>query len=239
MGSLFTTGDGQILKSVPSGYMELDFVNGTITDSANTVTNMNSNLDYYGLTQCGSIAVFCSDSDAEITIGNNLSIADHQLTHIINAYKFSNVRIKVPDNSTPDVNQVIFMASTDDYLGYIINNYAHTRASTTSTTTDSWVTLWSKHVGGYDQTILTTVNTHASNSMDLKIQFSENGSDWYDAQGYTATNGVAIAGGGTPQFNFDQFSTDILHHFYRARIKATSSGNQATTTFFWNLVENT
>ena len=106
--------------------------------------------------------------------------------------------------------------------------------------TESWVTLWSKHVGGYDQTILTTVNTTtASNSMDLKIQFSENGSDWYDVQGYTATNGVAIAGGGTPQFNFDSFATDILHHFYRAQIKATSATNQATTTFFWNLVENT
>ena len=237
MGSLFTTNDGQILKSVPSGYMELDFVNGTITDSANTVTNMNSNLDYYGLNQCGSIAVFVSDSDAEINIGNNLAIADHQLTHIINAYEFSNVRILVPNNSVPDVNQVIFMASTDQYLGYIINNYAHTRDSTTSTTTDSWVTLWQKHVGGYDQTILTTLNTHGSNSMDLKIQFSEDGSVWFDAQGYTATNGVAIAGGATPPA-FDQFSTDIGHHFYRARIKATSAGNQATTEIFWNLVES-
>ena len=238
MGSLFTTSDGLILKSVPSGYMELDFVNGTVTDSANTVTNMNSNLDYYGLTQCGSIAVFVSDSDAEINIGNNLSIADHQLTHVVNALKFSNVRIKVPANSTPDVNQVIFMASTDDYLGYIVNNYAHTRASTTSTTTNDWVTLWSKHVGGYDQTILTTANTDASNSMDLKIQFSEDGSTWFDCQGYTATNGVAIAGGATPDA-FDQFSTDILHHFFRAQIKATSSGNQATCSFYWNLVQYT
>ena len=236
MGSLFTTNDGQIIKSVPHGYMELDFVNGTITDSAGTVTNMNSDLNYYGLNQCGSIAIFCSDSDAEINIGNNLAIADHQLTHIINAYEFSNVRILIPNNSTPDVNQVIFMASTDPYMGYIINNYAHTRASTTSTTTDSWVTLWSKHVGGYDQTILTTLNTHGSNSMDLKIQFSEDGSAWFDCQGYTATNGVAIAGGGT---SFDSFATDILHHFFRARIKATSSGNQATTSFYWNLVQYT
>jgi hypothetical protein len=236
MGSLFTTNDGQIIKSVPHGYMELDFVNGTITDSAGTVTNMNSDLNYYGLNQCGSIAVFVSDSDAEINIGNNLAIADHQLTHIINAYEFSNVRILIPNNSTPDVNQVIFMASTDQYLGYIINNYAHTRASTTSTTTDAWVTLWQKHVGGYDQTILTTLNTHGSNSMDLKIQFSEDGSTWFDCQGYTATNGVAIAGGGT---NFDSFASDILHHFFRAQIKATSSGNQATTSFYWNLVQYT
>ena len=97
MGSLFTTNDGQIIKSVPHGYMELDFVNGTITDSAGTVTNMNSDLNYYGLNQCGSIAVFVSDSDAEINIGNNLAIADHQLTHIINAYEFSNVRILIPN----------------------------------------------------------------------------------------------------------------------------------------------
>ena len=236
MGSLFTTDTGEVIKSVPSGYMEIDFLNGQCVDSAGTITNMNSNLDYYGLTQANSIGIFCSDSDAEITIGNSLSIADHQLTHIINNYAFSNVRIKIPDNSTPDVNQVIFMASTDNFLGYIINNYAHTRDETTSTTTDSWVTLWSKHVGGYDQTILTTSNTHGSNSMDLKIQFSENGSDWFDAQGYTATNGVAIAGGGT---NYDAFGSDILHHFWRARIKATSAGNQATVKFFWNLVENT
>ena len=122
------------------------------------------------------------------------------------------------------------------YLGYIINNYAHTRASTTSTTTDAWVTLWQKHVGGYDQTILTTLNTHGSNSMDLKIQFSEDGSTWFDCQGYTATNGVAIAGGGT---NFDHLHPIFLHHFFRAQIKATSSGNQATTSFYWNLVQYT
>ena len=232
MGSLFTTADGGIIKSVPHGFMELDFINGTATDSAGTITQMNSNLNYYNLNEAKSIAIFCSDSDAEITIGNTLTIADHQLTHIINNYAFTNVRILIPNNSTPDVNQVIFMASTDPYLNYVINNYAHTRAETTSTTTDSFVTLWSKHTGGYDQVLLTTSNTHGSNSMDLKIQFSENGSDWFDAQGYTATNGVAIASG-----DYDQFSTDIFHHFWRARIKATSSGNQATCAFYWNLVQ--
>ena len=148
MGSLFTTSNGEIIKDVPHGDMQIDFLNGTVTDSAGTITQMNSNLNYYNLNQCGSVAIFCSDSDAEITIGNNLSIADHQLTHIINNYEFTDLRLTVPNNSTPDVNQVIFMASTDPYLGYIINNYAHTRDSTTSTTTDSFVTLWAKHVGG-------------------------------------------------------------------------------------------
>jgi len=231
MGSLFTTADGGIMKSVPSGDVIIDFLNGTVIDSANTVTQMNSNLNYYGLNQCKSVAIFCSDSDAEIYMGNDLSIADHQLTHVINAYAFTQLRVKVPANSTPDVNQLIFMGSTDDYLGYIINNYAHTRDSVDSTTTDSYVVAFSKHCGGYDQTLLTISNTDSTNSMDVNIQFSENGSDWFDSQGYTSA--VAIAAG-----SFDTFATDVLHHFYRVRVKATSGCSQADFTIFWNLVQS-
>ena len=232
MGSLFTTSDGNIIKDVPSGDVILDFLNGTVTDSANTITQMNSNLNYYNLNQCKSVAVFCSDSDAEIHVGNELSIADHQLTHIINAYAFSQLRVKVPTNSTPDVNQLIFMASTDDYLGYVINNYAHTRDSTTGTTTDAYVTVFSKHCGGYDQTLLTIANNDTgSDSLDVNIQFSENGSDWFDSQGYTSA--VAVAAG-----SYDAFASDILHHFFRVRVKATSAGNQAPFTIYWNLVQS-
>ena len=71
MGSLFTTADGGIMKSVPSGDVIIDFLNGTVIESANTVTQMNSNLNYYGLNQCKSVAIFCSDSDADIYMGND------------------------------------------------------------------------------------------------------------------------------------------------------------------------
>ena len=234
MGSLFTTSDGKIIKDIPSGMLHLDFLNGTAIDSAGTITQMNTNLNYYNLQQVKSIAIFCSDSDAEIHVGNQLSIADHQLTHIINAYAFTDVRVNIPENSTPDVNQLIFMASTDDYLGYIINNYAHTRDSTTGTTTDSFATVFSKHVGGYNQTLITVDNTDAgSDSLDLKIQFSEDGSEFFDEQGFTATNGVAVAAGA-----YEAFVSNNMHHFYRARVKATSSGNQATFKLYWNLVQS-
>ena len=234
MGSLFTTSDGLIIKDIPSGMLHLDFLNGTCIDSAGTITQMNTNLNYYNLQQVKSIAIFCSDSDAEIHIGNQLSIADHQLTHIINAYAFTDIRVKIPDNSTPDLNQLIFMASTDDYLGYVINNYAHTRDSTTGTTTDSFATAFSKHVGGYNQTLITVDNTDVgSDSLDLKIQFSEDGSEFFDEQGFTATNGVAVAAGAN-----EAFVTNNMHHFYRARVKATSSGNQATFKLYWNLVQS-
>ena len=234
MGSLFTTSDGKIITDIPSGMLHLDFLNGTCIDSAGTITQMNSNLNYYNLNQCKSIAVFCSDSDAEIHVGNQLSVADHQLTHIINAYAFTDLRVDIPSNSTPDVNQLIFMASTDDYLGYIINNYAHTRDSTTGTTTDSFATVFSKHVGGYNQTLITVDNTDVgADSLDLKIQFSEDGSEFFDEQGFTATNGVAVAAGAN-----EAFVTNNMHHFYRARVKATSSGNQATFKLYWNLVQS-
>jgi hypothetical protein len=214
--------------------LHLDFLNGTCIDSAGTITQMNSNLNYYNLNQCKSVAVFCSDSDAEIHVGNQLSVADHQLTHIINAYAFTDLRVDIPSNSTPNVNQLIFMASTDDYLGYIINNYAHTRDSTTGTTTDSFATVFSKHVGGYNQTLITVDNTDVgADSLDLKIQFSEDGSEFFDEQGFTATNGVAVAAGAN-----EAFVTNNMHHFYRARVKATSSGNQATFKLYWNLVQS-
>ena len=177
---------------------------------------MNTNLNYYNLTQCKSIAIFCSDSDAEIHVGNQLSIADHQLTHIINAYAFTDLRVDIPANSTPDVNQLIFMASTDDYLGYIINNYAHTRDSTTGTTTDSFATVFSKHVGGYNQTLITVDNTDVgADSLDLKIRFSEDGSEFFDEQGFTATNGVAVAAGA-----YEAFVSNNHHHFFDAQVKA-------------------
>ena len=51
LGALFTTFNGEPIKNIPSGDMFLDFRNGTATDSAGTITLMNSNLDYYNLNQ--------------------------------------------------------------------------------------------------------------------------------------------------------------------------------------------
>ena len=49
MGSLFTTSDGKIITDIPSGMLHLDFLNGTCIDSAGTITQMNTNLNYYNL----------------------------------------------------------------------------------------------------------------------------------------------------------------------------------------------
>ena len=109
-GALFTSSDGEAVKNLPSGDLILDFVHGTVTDSAGNVTTMNTNLDYYNLQQCKSFAVFASDSDTAINVGNALTIADHQLTHVVNNYDFDDVRLTIPSNSIPtDSNQIMFV----------------------------------------------------------------------------------------------------------------------------------
>ncbi len=232
LGSLFTTSDGEPIKDIPPGDMFLDFRNGTVTDSAGTITLMNSNLDYYGLTQCQSFAVFASDADTGINVGNTLTISDHQLTHVINSYAFDQIRLSIPDNNTPtNTHQIMFVASTSQELNYIFNNYAHFRDSTTGTTTNTFTAYVSNHVGGYDQTLYTIENTDGANSLNVKVENSENGTDWFASSGYSGATGVTVAAG-----SYNAFATDIAHHFYRVTLQSTSSGNHATFKILWNYV---
>ena len=233
LGTLFTTSNGHIVKDIPAGDLFIDFRNGTITDSAGTVTLLNTNLDYYGLTQAKSFALFVSDSDAEINVGNALTIADHQLTHVIESFAYDQIRVTIPENSTPAAsNQLMIVGSTNEEMNYTFNNYAHFRDELgTTTSTNSYVTYVSHHVGGYDQIMYTTENTHGSNSLDVLVEYSENGSDWFAVSGYGT--GVTVTNG-----SYNSFATDIYHHFYRVRVKSTSSGNHATYKVYWNYVEN-
>ncbi len=231
MGSLLTTSDGEILKELTAGQLNLDFLNGTITRPNGVVEQMNISLDSFGLNQCGSIGIWCSDSDAQIIIGTNFVIADHQLTHVIENYDFATVRISIPSNSTPDENQVAFIASTDREYNYLINNYAHDRDEISGTTTNTSTVYYSKHVGGYDNMLYTIQNTHGSNTLDAIVEFSENGVDWFADQGYTTPVVVATN-------SYNAFSTTNQHHFYRIKLNSTSAGNHATFKIFYNNVSS-
>ena len=186
MGSLFTTGKtttaaaGTEITGIVSGAVFLDFMAGTVTlPEGSTVPltrPMTKNLNDLGLQQCNSIGIWCSDADATYQVGSAITLSDHQLSHVINNYGFNTVRIDVPANSTPtNSNQLFFMASTDGWLGYSFPRISHQRGSISSTSTDDYVVELSKHVGAYNQFMITTVNTHASNSIDIQIQYSEDG----------------------------------------------------------------
>jgi len=237
MGTIFTTSDGEALTNVPAGDLVLDFLHGTITDSVGTTTTMNTNLDYYNLTQCQSFAVFASDADTGISFGNSLTISDHQLTHVVNNYAFDDVRITIPSNDIPTSSaQVMFVGSTDAYLGYIFNNYAHFRDQlTTPPTADTpsvagFTTYVSHHVGGYDEFLYTIDNT-GGNSINVKVQFSENGVDWFDDIGYTGATGVTVIAGSS-----NAYASSIMHHFRRVRIQSTAPASPSTFNIFWNYV---
>ena len=246
MGSLFTTGingtnpAGTEIIGIESGAVFLDFMAGTVTlPEGSTVPltrPMTKNLNDLGLQQCNSIGIWCSDADATYQVGSAITLSDHQLSHVINNYGFNTVRIDIPNNSTPTAsNQIFFMSSTDGWLGYSFPRISHQRGSISSTSTDAYVVELSKHVGAYNQFMITTVNTHGSNSIDLQIQFSEDGSNWFIDSGYTTA--VTVAGGATPNA-FDSWASEIEHHFYRVSVVSTSAGNPATFVIYYNFVND-
>jgi hypothetical protein len=248
MGSLFTTGKvtltsgtvrlaGTEIIGIPSGSVFLDFVAGTITlpegSPTPLVRPMSKNLNDLGLNQCNSLGVWVSDADATIHLGSAITLADHQLSHVVNNYGFSNVRIEIPANSTPDdTNQIFFMASSDGWLGYGFPNISHQRGSVSDTSTDASVIYLSKHVGAYNQFMITTHNTDGADSLDLRIQYSEDGTNWFNDDGYSSSAVTVTAG------NNDTWASEIEHHFYRVSIVSTSAGNPATFVLYYNFVND-
>ena len=227
MGSLLTTANGSEITGIASGAVFIDFLAGTVTlpegSVAPLVVNLNKNLNDLGLQQCNSIGIWCSDADATYQVGSAVTLSDHQLSHIVNQYGFSTVRVDIPANSTPDdTNQLFFMASTDQWLGYGFPRISHQRSELSTTSTTAQATILSKHVGAYNQFLITTSNT-GGNSIDLVIEFSENGADWFPDAGYTTA--VAIAGG-----SFNAFASEVEHHFYRVRVNSTVAGNHSAFT---------
>ena len=181
------------MSTLVAGDYFLDFLTGNITQPDGTVTQMNKNLNDLGLSQCNSIGVWTSDSDSTVFIGSAITMSDHQLAHVVNNYGFSAVRVNIPSNSTPDnTNQLFFMAGTDGWLGYHFPTVSHSRFNVSGTSTNTATTYVSKHCGSYNQILFTVSNTHASNSLDLKIQFSEDGTNWFDDSGFTSY--VVVAG---------------------------------------------
>jgi len=243
MRSLFTTGingtnpAGTEITGITNGAVFLDFLAGTITlpagSSTPLVRPMSKNLNDLGLQQCNSIGIWMSDADATYQIGSAVSLSDHQLNHVICNYGFNTVRIEIPLNSTPDnTNQLYFMASTDGWLGYSFPRISHQAGVVQDTSTNAPATVYlSKHVGAYNQFLITTENTHGSNSIDIVIEFSENGSDWFQDSGYTTA--VTIASG-----SYNAFASEVEHHFYRVLINSTSSGNHGTFDIHYNFVND-
>ena len=242
MGSLLTTGingtdpAGTEIVGIASGAVFLDFVAGTITlpegSTAPLVRNMQKNLNDLGVTQCQSVGIWTSDADSICQIGSAVTLADHQLAHIVNNYGFSNITITIPANSNPDAtNQLFFVGSTDGWLGYAFPKISHQRGKIDSASVDAVTIVLSKHVGAYNQFIITTYNNDGANSLDMQIQFSEDNLTWFAESGYAGS--VTLAAGA-----FDAYASSREHHFYRVVINSTSAGNSADFEIYYNFVKD-
>ena len=231
-GTLFTTSDGAILTNLTAGVLTLDFTNGKITDPSGTVTNMNTSLQTMSLQKCNSFMIFCSDADKIIRVGNALTISDHTLTTTIHNYAFDHIQITIPANSTPDENQVAFMASDDNYLNYEPSDNWHDRGVITGTSTTAAAEVYKKHVGGYEDFYLTTYNNNtggSGNSIDMKIYYSEDGVTFFAEQGYTTA--VTVTAG-----SYNSFAASRKHHFYMIEINSTVGGAHNNFTVYYNNV---
>ena len=228
-GTLFTTNDGSILTGLTHGTVTLNFVDGSITDASGTVTQMNTSLQIMSKEQCKSFTVFCSDADAVIRVGNALTISDHQLNHTVHNYDFQQIQVTIPNLSTPDENQLAFMASTDPLLNYITSANWHDRGVITGTSVNAATNVYTKHVGAYEDFMITTYNSGGSNSINLKIYFSEDGTTFFAEDGYTSA--VTITAG-----SYNAFATNRKHHFYRAEISSTVSDSHSAFSVYYNNV---
>ena len=231
-GTLFTTNDGGILTGLTAGVLQLDFTNGKITAPNGDISEMNTSLQTMSLQKCNSFMIYCSDADSVINVGNALTIADHQLTHVIHNYAFDHIQVTIPANSTPDENQVSFMASEDQYLNYEPHDYWHDRGVITGTSTTAAAEVYKKHVGAYDDFYITFYNNDtggSGNSIDMKVYYSEDGVTFFAEQGYTTA--VTVTAG-----SYNSFATSRKHHFYRAQVNSTVTDSHATFVIFYNNV---
>ena len=240
MGSLFTSENGTEITGIANGTVQLDFIAGEITlpagSTAPLVRAMNKNLNDLGLNQCNSIGVWVSDADATIRVGSAITLSDHQLSHVVRNYGFSTASITIPENSTPDAtNQIFFMASNDGWLGYSFPLISHQRGEITETSSDTLTTILSKHVGAYNQFLITTQN-NGSQSIDLTIEFSEDGTNWFADSGYTTAVTIPVTAGS----NYNAFASEVEHHFYRARVvnATTGAGHAEDFSIFYNFVKD-
>ena len=124
------------------------------------------------------------------------------------------------------------MGSTDGWMGYSFPRISHQRSSVSDTSSDTLTTILSKHVGAYNQFLITTSNTGGT-SIDLTIEFSEDGTNWFADSGYTTA--VSIASG-----SYNAFASEVEHHFYRARVvnTTTGAGHASAFTIHWNFVND-
>jgi len=201
--------DGTKKNNAIAGTYLFDFDNGKVTDPNQQTTDMSNNLKKLQKDFVKSVFIFVSTQDAIIKVGNTVLPQRQNLAWILNQFHFTQMSITFPSGRTPSSNfgfQVV--ASTEDIFPLNVNNLSQifTIPTITGNCSASLATLFDILSSGFGQIVIATENTDATNSITLHVQYSEDGVNWFDYQGYPVT----LAVGDT-----DNFAASVQHAYYR------------------------
>lgn len=215
--------DGSKLDSaIGGGSYQFDFELGTVTDPDGASSYMSTNLKKLGKETCKSVFIFVSSEDAVIKIGNTVLPQRQNIAYVLNQFHFTQMSISFPDNRTPNnVFGMQVIASVEDLFPLNIDNLSQQFSIPTisgSINNSALETLFDILTLGYGQVALITMNVDATNNLVVHVQYSEDGINWVDYQGYPATL--------TPGQN-DQFATTVQHAYYRVYAEGSAAAATA------------
>jgi len=220
-------------EDAEAGVWTFDFKKGIAKNPSGLGEDMSSSLEKIHDVRCRSALIIVSDADAKIKIGDRKMPYDHSLVHLIQNLEFDSLEIDFPTGRTPANNfEFVVLASNSPIFPLLIDiSQQHFRDKYTGSSASSYTVICDLHTGGYDQIMFTIENTHASNGLTAKIEFSEDATDYYIDPNFNLGSELTIAGLGK-----SVYASSIKHHFYRVSVKNQTSASNSSYKIHQNCI---
>lgn len=199
-----------------AGNSSIDFPHGKFVDQAGVSSFLSGRLEV-----ARSVLLFISDADAIIKLDGKQLINDHALWHLFEDVFVKTIQISLPSSTNifPDEFAIAVVAS--DKPNHSVKNslfLAHdVHVSPITVATVALQTTMLRHIAGYDTVVLTTENTDGADSLDLTVEYSADGVNYFPVDTY---NPKTIAFGVT-----DELDILVKYHFLRASVIRSGAGD--------------
>jgi hypothetical protein len=220
-------------EDAEAGVWVFDLRKGVAKNPSGVGEEMSSSLEKIQDSMCRSALIIVSDADAKIKIGDRKAPFDHSLIHLIQNLEFDSIEIEFPSGRTPANNfEFVVCASNSPIFPIMIDqSQQHFRDKYTGASVAAYTIIANLHCGGYDQVMFVIENTHGANGLTAKIEFSEDGVDYYIDPDFNAGAELNIAFG-----DKTIYATSIKHHFYQVSVKNQVAGNASSYKIHQNLI---
>lgn len=215
--------NGQTLKSAQAGRYRLTLVDGKVMNPSLVDDNFDRSLTKMLDRKCRSALIWVSDSDASIKLGGFQLPVGIKLVQVIDFTGFEELEINFPTTRIP-ANDFEFLVICSTIPKFPVNHEkynANHQNTITGSATDAYAVILQKNINHYTNIMITTVDTSA-NGLTVQIQYSEDGTNWYNDPNYVV--GKAITQAGEP----DKYASSVNHKFIRVQVKNTTAGQVAT-----------